>query len=630
MEPDASNNKQPLGQPPDNPLTQPTERPAENPAPESAPESTPEAKPIASAEPTTTPEPGMVAESTVTSESTTETASTVVSEPTAETGSAPATQPIAVTAEPSVKKVNKPLIITLVLLLTAAVAAAIIYFLLLPPKGNSGPEGNNGNGNNNGVANNEAFELGAFSDFDLKFLKLANNTTDAIYSPLSIKYALGMLSDAADGDSYTQIHNVIGDFTPKKYVNSEHRSFANAMFIRDEQKERVLSSYKDSISSKYGAEIIYDSFAGVDTINNWVDNKTFGIINNLLSEPLPDGTDYALVNALAIDMNWENQLQCHDPSAKSAVSCKPYSVHPLHENYDDSVSVILSDRFSTEVLNGREIEVADIGVTANRYNIVSELGEDHIRTTVLSAYDKWLEDNKEKIEKYPQDYEKELYLDRYLEELSANYGSLNYSTDFYFNDTDNEKVFAKNLKEYDGSTLQYVAIMPKTESLTSYVSNVSVDKIGGLISGLKNTSQIENFKDGVVTRISANIPFFDFDYKLNLKEDLKTLGITDVFNRGKANLGRLATYKEGSEYNAYVNDAMHKANIDFSNDGIRAAAATIISGGLGAAGPNDFDYKWDVPVEEIDLSFDKPFLFLIRDKASGEIWFAGTFYNTTN
>ena len=33
-----------------------------------------------------------------------------------------------------------------------------------------------------------------------------------------------------------------------------------------------------------------------------------------------------------------------------------------------------------------------------------------------------------------------------------------------------------------------------------------------------------------------------------------------------------------------------------------------------------------VPVEEIDLTFDKPFLFIIRDKETGEVWFAGTVY----
>lgn len=40
-----------------------------------------------------------------------------------------------------------------------------------------------------------------------------------------------------------------------------------------------------------------------------------------------------------------------------------------------------------------------------------------------------------------------------------------------------------------------------------------------------------------------------------------------------------------------------------------------------------FDYEWEVPIEEIDLTFNKPFLFIIRDKTSGEVWFTGAVYN---
>ena len=67
-----------------------------------------------------------------------------------------------------------------------------------------------------------------------------------------------------------------------------------------------------------------------------------------------------------------------------------------------------------------------------------------------------------------------------------------------------------------------------------------------------------------------------------------------------------------------------KLSDDFSNNGIKAAAATQV-GGLGAAN-GGFDYFYEIPVEEIDLTFDKPFMYIIRDKATGEVWFAGTVY----
>ena len=75
---------------------------------------------------------------------------------------------------------------------------------------------------------------------------------------------------------------------------------------------------------------------------------------------------------------------------------------------------------------------------------------------------------------------------------------------------------------------------------------------------------------------------------------------------------------------SYIEVAKHGADIEFSNMGIKAGAATIM-GGAGGGG-SFFEYLWDVPVETIDLTFDKPFLYLIRDKNSGEIWFVGTVY----
>ena len=83
--------------------------------------------------------------------------------------------------------------------------------------------------------------------------------------------------------------------------------------------------------------------------------------------------------------------------------------------------------------------------------------------------------------------------------------------------------------------------------------------------------------------------------------------------------------KGGQEY---IAKAAHKANIEFSNEGIKAAAATAM-GGAGAAACPIYDYLYDVPQVEINLSFDNPYLYLIRDKDTGEVWFAGTVYEPT-
>ena len=54
-------------------------------------------------------------------------------------------------------------------------------------------------------------------DFTFKFLKMENEGKNMLYSPLSIKYALYMLNDGADGETKKQIENVIGEEELTKY-----------------------------------------------------------------------------------------------------------------------------------------------------------------------------------------------------------------------------------------------------------------------------------------------------------------------------------------------------------------------------------------------------------------------------
>ena len=447
-------------------------------------------------------------------------------------------------------------------------------------------------------------------DFDLRFLQLENEAKNKIYSPLSIKYALAMLQEGASGDTKEQITNLIGDYKPKAYPNSDHMSFANAMFIRNTFKDQVREEYTKNLKDKYNAEVILDEFSSPDNINNWVSDKTFKLINNLIDDV--SESNFFLINALAIDMNWNNQLQCKEGRT---IPCMPYFVKYQHEKYTDSVREIY-DNFEKVKFNGKDVDAAVIGASINKYDIIKELGEDNIRKTVGAELQAYIDKGGEMCgETY------ESWMDNYIKTLGANYKSVDQSTDFYLTESDDVKVFAKDLKEYDGITLQYVGIMPKKVELDEYVKNIDSKNINELINGLKNIS-FDNFKDGVVTKIHGNIPFFKYEYSLPLLKDLKKMGINNIFDINKSDLSNMITGEK-----QYIDKAVHKANIEFSNDGIKAAAATAF-GGSGAAGCYiDFDHEYEVPIEEIDLTFDKPYMYIIRDKATGEVWFTGTVYD---
>ena len=436
-----------------------------------------------------------------------------------------------------------------------------------------------------------------------------------------------MLNEGTDGDSHEQIKALIGDYQAKKYNNNDHMSFANAFFILESFSSKIQDSYKQNLQEKYGAEIIMDPFTSPQPMNDWISQRTFGLLNSMVDQDLVNEANFILVNAVAIDMNWVNQIHC-TTGKPDTLSCITYSEHYLHEKipgeeyeynhhhypYDSEKS------FASVTFNGKENgKASDITATFNRYDIVKELGEDKIREEVGAAYRKWLEEEGAKNSWDYQYAEKDVdtYLDTYMKDINTNYGKEAISTDFLMYQDDHVKVFAKDLQEYDGTTLQYVGIMPKDQKLADYVDSVKAEDINTLIGNLKEL-KAENFRDGVVTIVTGKIPFFDYDYELQLEDDLQKLGVEDIFDINKANLDHML--KDEKQYIV----ASHKAKIEFSNDGIKAAAATTMAGfGASTAG---FNYLFEVPVERIDMTFDQPYMYIIRDKATGEVWFVGTVY----
>lgn len=508
--------------------------------------------------------------------------------------------------EDNKSKKTSIIVIVIIILLIAGIVSCI-YFMVI--KKNDGEKGKNEIQNNNPLS---AYRISGNSleNFDLYFLQLENEKNNKIYSPLSIKYALRMLEDGTSGTSKQQISNIIGSYKDKKYTNSKNMSFANAMFIKDTYKDSVKKTYTDALSNKYNAEIIYDSFKTPNNLNSWISNKTFKLINNLFDDSVSN-KDFILVNALAIDMEWVNKIQSTSES---------YSVDYPHENFFKDIEPLdISDYHELDFNNSsKKVRTVEIGASINKYDIVKELGEDNIRKTVKQKYEKWLADGAENAcGAIEEELDANTYVDKYIKEIKTGYNQISSSTDFYFYNDDNVKAFAKDLKKYDGTTLQYIGIMPKNGSLDDYIKSINATKVNSIINNLKSI-ELNNFKDGVITEISGYIPMFKFEYKLNLMQDLGELRIADVFNANKADLSNLTSSK------AVISGVSHKANIEFSNLGIKAAAATEISGA--GSGDCGFDYLYDVPVEKIDLTFDNPYLFLIRDKDTGEVWFAGTVY----
>lgn len=416
------------------------------------------------------------------------------------------------------KEKNK-LKIVIILVITIILIASVVACVIMFSKGKAKE--------NNEVAHSlesveepeissQAREQAMNSDFALKFLKLENNKQNMIYSPLSIKYALKMLEEGAAGKTKTQIESLIGNEILTKYENiDEVLSLANSLYIRDTYSQHIKENYKNTIHDKYNAEIKYDPFENANNINNWIEDKTLGIIKDMIQDDMvqnPD-TEMLLINALAIDMEWE----------------KP---------------------FDAEDTGGDEFYLADgtsMNATTMRQNTTSD------------------------------------------------------SISYY--KTDDVTALTMDLQEYNNTQLEFIAIMPKA-NLADYIETFAIDDFNTIINKSKLASTTRKGVD-------ISIPRFEFEYNLGLKNDLINLGITDAFDLS------LADFSNMSNNELYVSNAAHKANIEFTEKGVKAAAVTVIYMTCGMA------VQTEQPVE---ITIDKPFLFVIRDKNTGEIWFVGTVY----
>jgi len=81
----------------------------------------------------------------------------------------------------------------------------------------------------------------------------------------------------------------------------------------------------------------------------------------------------------------------------------------------------------------------------------------------------------------------------------------------------------------------------------------------------------------------------------------------DAFDPMKANFSRM----DGTT-SLYISSALHKAFVDVNEEGTEAAAATAVVIGATSA-----------PGQSYTITLDHPFLFLIRDNATGTLLFVG-------
>ncbi len=169
------------------------------------------------------------------------------------------------------------------------------------------------------------------SSFDERFLAFISEHAEGNYmaSPLSFRYALGLLLAGANGETKAELLKAFGveseeewnkyclDFNgfSERYASGLEQAVralrvANSVWKADWVTEDFKDAYREAIEKYYAAE--YRSFTPADAvakINEWADIKTEHMIQKLLPDDYPtESLAVVLMNALYFKDNWAKEF----------------------------------------------------------------------------------------------------------------------------------------------------------------------------------------------------------------------------------------------------------------------------------------------------------------------------------
>ncbi len=177
-------------------------------------------------------------------------------------------------------------------------------------------------------------ESGNSFAFDIfrKILESADASENIIFSPLSISYALSMTLNGANGATRVAMLEALrtNGITPEE-INSSFSKLTDALLSVDkrvlmtiansvwtENNFAVKKSFIDILTNYYDAESksfdINDASAP-DKMNTWIENKTNGLIKDMISE-LDPLTKMLLINAIYFKGKWKSQFDANETLEK--------------------------------------------------------------------------------------------------------------------------------------------------------------------------------------------------------------------------------------------------------------------------------------------------------------------------
>jgi len=151
---------------------------------------------------------------------------------------------------------------------------------------------------------------------------------------------------------------------------------------------------------------------------------------------------------------------------------------------------------------------------------------------------------------------------------------------------------------YDGNELSMVIFLPANGNFGKFEGELTAAKADSIIRSLGNR------------QVNLTMPRFTFESSLGLKSTLSAMGMPVAFTDA-ADFSGMSAGKD-----LLIQDVVHKAFISVDENGTEAAAATAVIVGTTA-----------MPANPVDVTIDRPFIFLIRDIPTGTVLFLGRVMN---
>jgi serpin B len=152
---------------------------------------------------------------------------------------------------------------------------------------------------------------------------------------------------------------------------------------------------------------------------------------------------------------------------------------------------------------------------------------------------------------------------------------------------------------YDGRQLSMVILLPKEGQFDAFESAMDADQVNAILKNLRQR------------QVALSLPRFKIESEFSLAQTLAAMGMPDAFS-SQADFSGM----DGTR-NLFISDVVHKAFVSVDESGTEAAAATAVVMKLTSV----------MPEQPVEVTVDRPFIFLIRDIPTGTILFVGRVVN---